>query len=65
MNKKFFMIYVEGKNSSTVKHYSYEDALEEAKRLAIKTNSEVYILEAIKKVELNNILITDLIWLKK
>lgn len=60
MNKKFYVIYVEGKCSPIVKHDSYEDVLEEAKRLATKTNLKVYILEAIKKVELNNIVITDL-----
>lgn len=62
MNKKFYMIYVEGKDSPTVKHDSYESVIYEAERLARKTEKQVYILEAIKKVELNNILITDLIW---
>ena len=61
MNKKFFMIYVEGKCSPTVKHYSYKDALKEAERLAIKTKSTVYIIQSIRKIEVCDIKITQLV----
>jgi len=43
----FYMIYVEGGNSPTYKHDSYESASKEAYRLAGTTGKEVFILSAI------------------
>ena len=61
MNKKFFMIYVEGKDSPTIKHESYDSAIYEAERLARKTKKQVYVLEAIQKVEICDLKITQLV----
>ena len=61
MNKKFFMIYVEGKDSPTFKHESYDSAIYEAERLARKTKKQVYILQAIQKVEICDLKITQLV----
>ena len=53
----FYMIYVEGGNSPTYKHDSYESASKEAYRLAGTTGKEVFILSAIAscKKEIINI----------
>ncbi len=53
----FYMIYVEGGNSPTYKHDSYESASKEAYRLARTTGKEVFILSAIAscKKEIINI----------
>lgn len=53
----FYMIYVEGGNSPTYKHDSYESASKEAYRLAGTTGKEFFILSAIAscKKEIINI----------
>jgi hypothetical protein len=53
----FYMIYVEGGNSPTYKHDSYESASKEAYRLAGTTGKEVFILSAVAscKKEIINI----------
>lgn len=55
--KVFYMIYVEGGNSPTYKHDSYESASKEAYRLAGTTGKEVFILSAVAscKKEIINI----------
>lgn len=55
------MIYVEGKDSPTIKHESYDSAIYEAERLARKTKKQVYILQAIQKVEICDLKITQLV----
>lgn len=55
------MIYVEGKNSPTIKHESYNSAIREAERLARETGYKVYVLEAIQKVEICDLKITQLV----
>ncbi len=42
----FWMVYVDGEGSPKVKHYHNDDAKEEAKRLAKKTEKTVYVLYA-------------------
>jgi precorrin-6B methylase 2 len=44
MEPAFYMIFIDGMSSPTVKHKTIEDALKEAKRLVINTTSEVHIL---------------------
>lgn len=46
MEKKFFMVYVDGENTPTVKHPSIEIAEKEAQRLADKLGKKSFILEA-------------------
>lgn len=55
------MIYVEGKDSPTIKHESYDSVIYEAERLARKTERQVYILEAIQKVKICDLQITQLV----
>lgn len=56
-----YMLYVENRNSPTIFHNTYESALSEARRLCKKTESKVYILRAVKTVELNLFTETDLV----
>ena len=47
--KEIYCVFVEGKtvnNNPSVAHDSYEDALEEAKRLAVKECQKVYVMQA-------------------
>ena len=46
MNKKFFMVFVEGENTPTVQHDNLEKAKKEAKRLADKYGKKVFVLES-------------------
>ena len=46
MNKKFFMVFVEGKNTPTVQHDNLEKAEKEAKRLADKYGKRAFVLES-------------------
>ena len=46
MNKKFFMVFVEGENTPTVQHDNLEKAEKEAKRLADKYGKKVFVLES-------------------
>lgn len=48
---RFWMVYVEGRNSPKVKHTSDDDARREAERLAIQEDKKVYILKALGYVE--------------
>lgn len=50
MEHKFYMLYVEGRSSPTVKHRTYLDAKREAERLA-KNNpgKDVYLLSALDR----------------
>ena len=41
---RFYMLYVEGKNSPAKKHFSIEEARIEAERLARKEKKPVYVL---------------------
>jgi len=44
MNKKFFMVFVEGENTPTVQHDNLEKAEKEAKRLAEKYGKKAFVL---------------------
>lgn len=48
---RFYMVYVEGSGSPTVKHGTAREATEEAARLAVKTGRRAYILNAISFAE--------------
>lgn len=56
-----YMLYVEGRNSPTIFHKTEESAIDEARRLCKKTEQKVYILKAVKTIELNLFVETDLI----
>ena len=59
-NQLFYMIYVERENGPTYKHYTKAEVIVEAKRLAKTLKKKVYILLAVKTVELNEFLIKDI-----
>jgi len=44
MNKKFFMVFVEGENTPTVQHDNLEKAEKEAQRLADKYGKKAFVL---------------------
>ena len=46
MNKKFFMVFIEGENTPIVQHDNFEKAEKEAQRLADKYGKKVFILES-------------------
>lgn len=46
MNKKFFMVFVEGENTPTVQHDNLKKAEKEAQRLADKYGKKVFVLES-------------------
>lgn len=46
MNKKFFMVFVEGENTPTVQHDNLKKAEKEAQRLADKYGKKAFILES-------------------
>lgn len=54
--KDFYMIYVEGQNSPTRQHLTYEDARYEAERLARLMHRKTYILGTIECFEVNDII---------
>ena len=58
--KTFYMIYVEGGSTPTVKHNNPIDAQKEAERLALRTNKKTYILKAEQLVEAVGIKISNL-----
>lgn len=60
MNEKIYAVMVESRNSPTKVFSNYEDALIEAKRLALKERLTAYVLVAITKLELNELKITQL-----
>jgi hypothetical protein len=45
-NKTFYMVYVEGRNTPTVKHETYEQAHDQAIVLSIKERVNTYVLKA-------------------
>ena len=57
--KEFYMIYVEGQDSPTRKHTTYQDALKEAERLARMMHRKTYILGTIECLEVNDIIRTN------
>ena len=59
MERPFYMIYVQGKNSPTYQHSTIESAKSEARRLAEREDKEVIILKAVKKIKLNKFIETD------
>ena len=46
MNKKFFMVFVEGENTPTVQHDNLKKAEKEAQRLADKYGKKAFVLES-------------------
>ena len=46
MNKKFYMVFVEGESTPTVQHDNLEKAEKEAKRFADKYGKKVFVLES-------------------
>ena len=46
MNKKFFMVFVEGENTPTVQHDNLNKAEKEAQRLADKYGKKAFVLES-------------------
>lgn len=55
-----YMVYVTGAETPKRIHNTFNDANIEAKRLCKKTGQPTYILQAIKKIELNEFKETDL-----
>ena len=55
---RFYMIYVEGQNSPTRQHLTYQDAKQEAERLTRKMHKKTYILGTIECLEVNDIIST-------
>ncbi|MEG1290438.1 MAG: hypothetical protein RSE25_09445, partial [Bacteroidales bacterium] len=49
MNNKFFMTYVEGGSTPTIKHTCKNSAENEAQRLANKLSKKVFVLEAVSE----------------
>ena len=60
MRKDFYMVFVVGKQSPTHFHETLQLAETEAIRLAKKEKEIVFVLKAISKFELNNVVKTDL-----
>jgi hypothetical protein len=54
--KKFYMVYVEGRQSPTHKHEQFESAHREAERLTRSTRQKAYVLEAISSCHMTDIL---------
>ena len=46
---KFWMVFVDGGNSPTAKHYEKTTAIAEAERLAIKTTKQSYVMECVER----------------
>lgn len=51
MNKKFWMVYVEGRNGPTHKHPTKASASAEAMRLHASTGCVAYVLSAVEAVK--------------
>jgi hypothetical protein len=60
MNEKIYAVMVEGRNCPSKVFSSYEDALTEAKRLALKERLTTYVMVAVTKLELNELKIVSL-----
>jgi hypothetical protein len=59
-NQTFYMCYVSGKNSPVKIHSTFQIADEEAKRLCRIEKRPVYVIQAIKKIELHEFVETNL-----
>lgn len=55
----FFMVFVEGENTSACKHKSIESAENEAKRLAETLNKKAYVLCSVKSFEVSKFIVKD------
>ena len=51
MKKTFFMVYVEGQSTPTMKHDTREKAEEEATRLSKKHGKDAFVLESVVTIE--------------
>ena len=51
MNKKFFMVFVEGENTPTVQYDNLKEAEKEAQRLADKCGKKAFVLESTSLIE--------------
>lgn len=60
-NKHFYMVYLEGQNTPTFKHFSKEKAEKEAMRLTDQTGCTAYVLLAITKIRSAKYHIEDLV----
>ena len=58
--EKTYSVMVEGKQSPSKLYDNYQDAENEAKRLASQEKRTTYVLLAIAKLELNDVKITSL-----
>lgn len=57
---KTYSVMVEGKQSPSKLYDNYQDAENEAKRLASQEKRTTYVLLAVAKLELNDVKITSL-----
>ena len=48
--KQFWYVHNRASGNPTYRHYTYESALEEAKRLSLKFKKNFYVLTSVKKV---------------
>lgn len=60
METKTYAVMVEGKNAPQKLYGDYEEALAEAKRLAQCERRTTYVLQAITKLELYDVKVTNL-----
>ena len=51
--KKFYMVFLENRNTPTFKHESFKSASDESKKLARLHKKKAYVLGTIKSFELN------------
>ena len=58
-NQHFFMVFLEGERTPTVKYSVIELAENEAKRLAKMYNKKAYVLCSLKSFEVNEFTIKD------
>ena len=49
--KKFWMVYVEGRQGPVVKHQTKASALQEAQRLHLQTGQTAYVMSATSAVK--------------
>lgn len=59
-NKEYYMVFVVGRQSPTHFHDTKELAEAEAVRLTKKERATVFVLKAVSKFELNDVIKTDL-----
>lgn len=58
-NQHFFMVFLEGERTPTVRYSAIELAENEAKRLAKEYNKKAYVLCSLKSFEVNTFIVTD------